>query len=366
MVASCLALGLAVRAESAKPADKKPSKTPAALELEQFAALAAAAKAKPSDAAFQKTIDAGMAWLNRYADDSHAPQFVQDFGGFSMTLKPDQKAQRASYTGRIHYEIVNQKYKPDITPETKTALAALDAAVSDAEARNEFNRANLQAVREKIDALAAQPKASAFLVNAEHTYFDLLTRGISPAAGEKHLRSLLDHSDTAVVSMAQDELNLVAVRKEPFAYKFTALDGAVIDCAQHRGKVLAVLFWSSKGENSRKEIEALRDVYSEYHRDGFEVVTVAFDSAADKDGLTAAVKDLKLAWPVAFDGNAEENAIGKKLNVRKAPAIALFDQKGILVATGLRANRVGPAVKQLLGIQDAPPEPRSSGSKRRR
>lgn len=365
LIATGLALGLAVRAESPKPADKKQSKTPAALGIDQFNALGAAAKAKPSDAAFQTLIDAGISWLKQFADDSHAPQFVQDFGGFSMTLKPDQKAQRASYTGRVHYEIVNQKYKPDLSPEAKTALTALDAAVADAEARNEFNRANLQAVREKIDALTPLPNSSAYVVMLERAYFDLLTRGVSPAAGQKHLRSLLDHADPAVVAMAQDELNLAEVRKEPFAYKFTALDGAVVDCAQYRGKVLAVLFWSSKGDTSRKEIEALRNVYSEYRRDGFEIVTVSFDSGSDKDTVAAAARDMKLAWPVAYEGSADENAIGKKLNVRKAPAIALFDQKGILVATGLRANRVGPAVKQLLGIVE-PAEPRSSGNKRRR
>lgn len=141
--------------------------------------------------------------------------------------------------------------------------------------------------------------------------------------------------------------------------------GAVVDCAQYRGKVRAVPFWSSKGDTSRKEIEALRNVYSEYRRDGFEIVAVSYDSGSDKDTVAAAARDMKLAWPVAYEGSADENAIGKKLNVRKAPAIALFDPKGILVATGLRANRVGPAVKQLLGIVE-PAEPRSSGNKPRR
>ncbi len=360
-IASCLALGLSVPAQTpiAKPADKKPT-SPAELAANQFYKLGAAAKTKPDDAAFQKMIAAGMSWLAQYAEDPRAPQFVTDFGEFGMSLKSDQKALRVNYAGRMHYEIVTQKYKPGITPETKTALTALDAAVADAEARNEFTRANLQTVREKIDTLASQPKASAYLVIAEHSFFDLLTRGLSPAAGEKHLRSLLDHSDPAVAAMAQEELNLVEVRKAPFAFKFTALDGAVVDCAQHRGKVLAVFFWTSNSDSARKDLETLRNIYSEYHRDGFEIVTVSYDGETDKDRLAAAVQELKLTWPVAYDGKAADNPIGKKLNVNRVPAVALFDQKGILVATGLRANRVGAEVKRLLGLVDPPPEERRS------
>jgi peroxiredoxin len=342
------------QAQSGK-SDKK-QKSPAEAAIEPYYKARAEAAKNPGDATFQKLIDAGLTWLGQYPEDPRAPDVIRDLGSFGVNVltKKDQKPLHAAYTSRLNYEVVAQKYKPDVTPAMKTTFAALECAVADAQARDEFNGANMIASREKIDALAAMPNSSRYLVVAELAFVDLLNKGKSPAAGEKQLRKLAESSDKTLAEVAQQELGLAEMRRQPVEMKLAGLDGKEVDLAQYRGKVLAVAFWSATNDSSRKELESLRELHSDLRKKGFEVVTVSYDTADDKPQLEKAVKDLKLSWPVAFEGNGAENALGKKLTVRRVPAVAVFDQKGLLVATALRGGRVGTEVRKLLGVEEPP------------
>jgi peroxiredoxin len=354
-VASFLVLGLSVQAQSGGSSADKKQKSPADLAGEQFMKLRAGADAKPEQATFQKMIEAGLAWLIEFPTDNRAPEIVNDLGSFGYMLTgKDDKVLRGSYAAQLQYEVVNQKYKPGLTPDAKTALAAVDAAASDALARDNPTTDNLRALRDKIDNLARQPNNSAFLVDAERHFFEILTLARGAASGERQLRSLLDHPDKKVAEMAQKQLNLAEVRKQPLAFKFTAVDGKVVDCAQLRGKVIAVLFWTAANSNSVKEVAALKSLYDDYHRDGLEVIVISYDTPENKEKLAAAVKETKLPWPVYHDGLGKENELGKKLNIERVPRVALFDQKGILAQTDLQPSRIGNLVKRMLGIPDAP------------
>jgi peroxiredoxin len=194
------------------------------------------------------------------------------------------------------------------------------------------------------------PAGARFLQEHEASYVEVLER-INPAAAEAHLQKLAGHSDRGIAGMARDELNVLEVRKAPYALKFTALDGKECDFAQLRGKVVALVFWATTNQTSTRELLALKATYTELKKRGFEIVTVSYDKPEQRDAVAKFVKDNKVTWPVYFDGTADKNEFGEKLNVRRLPAVALFDKKGILAGTGLRANDVRGGVAQLLGVK---------------
>ncbi|MGH7959961.1 MAG: TlpA disulfide reductase family protein, partial [Opitutaceae bacterium] len=244
----------------------------------------------------------------------------------------------------------------------KLVLAALDAAVADNDVRDAFNADNLNTLREKIDTLAGMPGSGRFLVERERSYSHVVILGANPARAEAHLTKLLEHKEKPVAAMAREELNIVEARKEPCAVKFTALDGKEVDMAQLRGKVVAMYFWSSGSKPSTARFEALKQVYSNYRKKNFEVVTVSYDRAEDRPKLEKFIKDNRIAWPVHFDGNGPKNAFASKYNATGVPRLFIFDQKGILqtTLTGTPIARVTPdfpqnqlegKVKQLLGIK---------------
>jgi hypothetical protein len=55
--------------------------------------------------------------------------------------------------------------------------------------------------------------------------------------------------------------------------------------------------------------------------------------------------------PVYFDGKGAKNDFAPKLNITREPAIALFDQKGILFSRDLPPNQLEFQVKRMLGIK---------------
>jgi peroxiredoxin len=262
------------------------------------------------------------------------------------------------YVSQLKYEIVNLRYKEGLSDDARAAVAALDAALADYEARQQLSRTDVDNLREKIDALAKQPAAARFLKAREQSYFEVLTYGVNPAAGEAHLKTLFTHADKSIADWAQDEIKLVEIKKQPYALKFTGLDGKPCDFAQLRGKVVALVFWSSANQGSTRELLSLQETYGLYKKKGLEIVTVSYDKAEDRDKVVKFAKDNKLAWPVYFDGTEMNNEFGQKLNVKRLPMIAMFDKKGILVSNALRANRVGAETARLLGIKEEAPPPR--------
>jgi hypothetical protein len=186
--------------------------------------------------------------------------------------------------------------------------------------------------------------------------------GVPPARVEAHLQKLLAHKEKPIAAMAREELNIVEVKKEPYALKFTGIDGKEVDFAQLRGKVVALYFWSTANKASTDRIEPLKQVLSTYKKRGLEIVSVSYDKAEDRAKVEKLIKDTRMPWPVHFDGNGPKNSFSPKLNATGVPRLYLFDQKGIL-QTGLQGvpvarvspdwpmNQLEGKVKQMLGIK---------------
>jgi peroxiredoxin len=347
-----------------KGGEKKapPPKTPADLSFDAFNKIRTEAGGKMDQARFQRLITAGIEYLTKYPTHGRVNEVIRELGFFGLNIDSKQPALRTSFSSNLKLEVTNQKYKEGITDPVKAVIMALDAAVADYDARTAYSGDNFTALREKIDALAETPGGARFLVDRERSYVHIAIVNGAAARAEAHLKKLLEHKEKPVVTMAQEEMNIVEARKAPNTMKFTSLDGKEVDLGQMRGKVVGIAFWSSANKPSVDRMEGLKQLSSTYKKRGFELVTVSYDKEEDRAKLEKAIKDNRIAWPVYFDGKGAKGEFGTKLNATGVPRFYLLDQKGILQVTFSeeKVARVTPdfttrqiegRIKQLLNIK---------------
>jgi peroxiredoxin len=319
--------------KSSKGGEKKAPapKTPADLAYDAFNKVRTE-KTAFDQGRFQRVIKGGLAYLLEYPTHSRVNDAIRDLAFFGTNLGK-QPALRASYSSLLKLEVTNLRYKEGLADPAKLVLAALDATIADNDVRDAFNADNLTTLREKIDTLAETPGGGRFLVDRERSFSHVLLIGANAARSEAHLKKLLEHKEKGVVTMAREELNILETMKEPCTLKLSTLDGKEVDMAQLRGKVVALYFWSTASKASTDRIEPLKQIYSNYRKRNFEVVTVSYDKAEDRPKLEKFIKDNRIAWPVYFDGKGAKNDFASKFNATAVPRLYVFDQKGILQTT---------------------------------
>ena len=348
MIGLFTSLVLAGSAGAQPPGGKSAEKSPGDVAADAFYKIYNDKDAKLSQERFGQVIAGAFAYLTKFPTHGRANGVIRDVANFGASIT-DKKlaAYRSAYVTQLKFQALDQRYKEGMTEDAKAALTAVEAAAVDFETRDAPSRDAIAGLREKIDALAGTPGGGRFLADREKSYVEILTRGVSPAAGEAQLKRLLTHADKGVAGMARAELNIVEVRAKPYELKFAALDGKAVDIGALRGKVVALVIWSGTGDNTVKMIDAVKQAQS-FYKKNFEVVGVSFDKEADREKVMKFIKDNRITWPVHFDGQEGKTEWAAKLNVARAPAIVLFDKKGFFVRNNQAANQLEAEVKRLL------------------
>eukprot|EP01041_Mallomonas_annulata_P029350 gene29350-51330_t len=91
-----------------------------------------------------------------------------------------------------------------------------------------------------------------------------------------------------------DSLTYV-VKKEPFAFKLKDLDGKefVFPNEQFKNKVTVIQIMGTWCPNCLDESKFLKEMYQKYHQDGFEVISVGYETPTNFDEQVQKIKLLK-------------------------------------------------------------------------
>lgn len=344
-VSACVLLASTL---SAAPAAAVKETTPADAAAEAFFKLRDAKGVPPSAERFNQIIESGKAFLAQYPTHGKAGTVIQSLATFDTTMPGKELAAMRNYWGTLlGYAAIGAGGDGE-SEDARAALLALGAAAAGTEFRLAPSRPALDKYREKIDQLAESPAAGRFLAEQERAYLKLLA-GQSAAQALPQAKKLLAHPDKKVAAMAREELNLIELAITPLELKFTTVDGREFDVGEARGKALYVYFWSLANETSVKEVQELKATYFDHRKKNLEIIAVAHDT--DAAAVAKFVKDKKIQFPVLCDGTGGKDELSRKLNAKKLPVAAVFDNKGIYVTNTIRPNKLLVAIKAIMGIK---------------
>lgn len=180
-------------------------------------------------------------------------------------------------------------------------------------------------------------------------YMDLFAKS-HPEQTVAEWTSFTRASSPIAADLARGKLRFFQRAQEPFELKFIALDGRAVDLAKWRGKVVLIDFWATWCAPCVAELPNLKNVYAQFHDQGFEVVGVSLDLATDKQKLLSFIAHREVPWPQHFDGKVWQNEIARQYAINALPTTFLLDRAGNLVATNLRGEKLFAEIKRLLDL----------------
>jgi peroxiredoxin len=138
------------------------------------------------------------------------------------------------------------------------------------------------------------------------------------------------------------------------------LEGGTVELASYVGrKIVVLLFWRTGDEAPMAALHQLQQSYSEFVRQGVEILTVNVD--ADRASPGPKARDLGITMPVLVD---PAGLLGKQYGVSATPATFIIGLDGRIASTVRGHSTQSPthatdAIRQVLRATPVPPDPRS-------
>ncbi len=108
-------------------------------------------------------------------------------------------------------------------------------------------------------------------------------------------------------------------------FNLKTLDGRTIQLSALKGKVVLLDFWATWCPPCRQEIPHFKELYTQYHSKGLEVIGVALDEGGEKDVAPFAQQN-QINYPLSATGSQElAQAYG---GIRGIPTTFLIDKQG--------------------------------------
>ncbi len=129
-------------------------------------------------------------------------------------------------------------------------------------------------------------------------------------------------------------------------YKTKDLDGVAFSFAKYKGKVLLLDFWATWCKPCVDEMPNVLTTYNKFHKKGFDIVGVSFDSDLKK--MKEFIIKEKMTWRQIADGKGWKSEFGQFYNIRSIPSTYLIDRKGVIRYMNLRGKELEDAVDKLI------------------
>ena len=113
-----------------------------------------------------------------------------------------------------------------------------------------------------------------------------------------------------------------------------------------RNKVTVIDCWASWCGPCMAEMSNIAMIYRKYHSLGVEVVGVSFDE--DQRAWNNCVKNHDMIWPQLGELKGWNNQVAETYGVKSIPHTIVVNQKGEIVARGLRGEKLIDAVAKVI------------------
>jgi peroxiredoxin len=167
-----------------------------------------------------------------------------------------------------------------------------------------------------------------------------------------YINWLLEHlvvaEDQPQIAWFVERINRVAVRlkltNNPMQLKSTTIEGAPFDLQSLKGEVVLIEVWSTSCQPCIKDFPALKRIYGEYRTKGFGIVGICLHAQPER--IRRFITEQDLPWVQLCDDSTasdESNSIFiKQFGIEAVPTTFLVDQRGVVVAQGVRPFHDNP------------------------
>ncbi len=283
------------------------------------------------------------------------PRFVVSIGDDYATVGEKavvrDTAAETAWSARVDELEKQLRAANDLPPEVREQIEFFDLMAV-------FQPAYMAAQEKKpFDLARVETEMNAFLArwadsNSGRGLLTMFVRLAMTARGQGEaevLRPFAESPNRGARDYVNDRLRFFELSQRPFELKFTALDGREVDLAALRGKVVLIDFWATWCGPCIAELPNVKKAYAELHEHGFEIIGISLDHERDRQKFAALVAKEGLPWPQRFVGKGWEDPVAKEYTVMAIPAMFLLDQKGMLVSTDARGEKLAQEVRRLLG-----------------
>lgn len=244
-------------------------------------------------------------------------------------------------------DILSKYTSHDLTQEEQTDLAKQYTQL-----RNEIKRAQLRFIVEHKENIAAVYALYQRLPNDQNLfngdsdviYYRTVADGIEQKYPESPYLTIL----RSQIARMDAQLNLISQMKTVNFPEIAMQDmyGDTQRLSSLEGKVILLHFWSAKVGNSNTMNADLKEIYTKYKEQGFEIFQVAVDTS--KALWINAVQEQKLPWISVSDLLGEASPTLGAYNITNLPANFLIDRKGNIVGKNLMGDKLDAEIKKLI------------------
>jgi peroxiredoxin len=203
-------------------------------------------------------------------------------------------------------------------------------------------RQRLMDLARRFQALHAQDRRLAPLLAEIATRFDLQPR----AKRELLLQARDAARDDDLRARIDDDLRRINLLGERIAIRFEAPDGTAFDVADHRGKVVVLVFFATWSPPSIEALAALRQALAAQPAGRVQFFGVSLD--LDRVPLESFLRSEGIAWPVICDGLGWESPLVRAHGINALPTAWLLDREGRLRSLNAAEETAGQVREILL------------------
>jgi peroxiredoxin len=230
-----------------------------------------------------------------------------------------------------------------------------DAAISLVKAQRRFN---IEFVINNINSLASIKAIYQKLNNDTYVLYetrdlqymkilsDSLTRHYPDS---RHTKALVKSFEEGLKQMNVARMNRMidTIPEAKLDPNLKDINGRLTALSSLRGKYVLLTFWVSGSKDCISENLQLKDFYKMFHKKGFEIYQISFDT--DESAWRAAVKFDELPWISTREDDPRNQKNAMLFNVKTVPTNYLFDPQGTIIASNLHGKALQLKLYQLFG-----------------
>jgi len=122
-------------------------------------------------------------------------------------------------------------------------------------------------------------------------------------------------------------------------------DGAAVDLAKYRGRVVLIQYWATWCEPCKRDMPALKQLVSKYPRE-FTVIGVSLDR--NRKDLVSYLAENRLPWSQIFEEGGLDSDPANQLGILTLPTMILVDKQGNVVDRNIQAADLESALEKLV------------------